>query len=234
MRLYIVRHADPDYERDTLTAHGHQEARALATRLATQGIEYLYVSPLGRAAATAQYTAELLRLTPIVADWTQELLGCDIDHPPWERLVAWEIPGELIRACDPLPSHDTWHQMPPFQLPTLRETLDALRCSCDAFLQRHGYVREGERYRCVAPNRDRIAIVCHYGFGVTLLAHLLALPLVLVWSGFWLPPSSVTTILFEERSADWAIPRCIGLGDVSHLYAAGLPVQPVALRGNVD
>ncbi|MDQ4100550.1 MAG: hypothetical protein M3121_08630 [Chloroflexota bacterium] len=66
------------------------------------------------------------------------------------------------------------------------------------------------------------------------LAHLLEIPLSLVWVGFWLPPRSVTTVLFEERSSKRAAPRCIGLGDVPHLYAAGLPVRPHGIKGNVD
>jgi hypothetical protein len=77
-------------------------------------------------------------------------------------------------------------------------------------------------------------VFCHGGFGLTWLAHLLALPLPLVWSGFWLPPSSVTTMLFDERSPEWAVPRCIGLGDVSHLYAAGLQVQARGIMANFD
>jgi hypothetical protein len=77
-------------------------------------------------------------------------------------------------------------------------------------------------------------VFCHGGFGLTWLAHLLALLLPLVWSGFWLPPSSVTTMLFDERSPEWAVPRCIGLGDVSHLYAAGLQVQARGIMANFD
>jgi len=36
----------------------------------------------------------------------------------------------------------------------------------------------------------------------------------------------VTTVLMERRSDDWAVPRCVAMGDVSHLYAAGLEVSP--------
>jgi probable phosphoglycerate mutase len=85
----------------------------------------------------------------------------------------------------------------------------------------------------VKPNRDRIAVFSHAGFALTWLSVLLEIPVTLVWSGFFLPPSSVTTILFEERSADWVVPRCTGLGDVSHLYAAGLAVGTVGLEGNL-
>jgi probable phosphoglycerate mutase len=38
--------------------------------------------------------------------------------------------------------------------------------------------------------------------------------------------------LFEERSSEWAIPRALTVGDVSHLYEARLPVQPRGIRGN--
>jgi probable phosphoglycerate mutase len=75
---------------------------------------------------------------------------------------------------------------------------------------------------------------CHGGFGLMWLAHLLEIPFPLVWAGFWLPPSSVTTVLFEERSSAWSVPRCIGLGDVAHLYAAGLPVSPAGIMANFD
>lgn len=84
------------------------------------------------------------------------------------------------------------------------------------------------------PNRAKIAVFCHGGLGLTWLAHLLEIPLPLVWSGFWLPPSSVTTVLFDERSPQWAVPRVVGLGDVSHLYEAGLPVQPSGIKANAD
>lgn len=73
---------------------------------------------------------------------------------------------------------------------------------------------------------------CHAGLGLTWLAHLLAIPPTLFWAGFWLAPSAVTTILFEERTPEWAVPRCIGLGDVAHLYEAGLSVRPRDIRAN--
>jgi len=41
-------------------------------------------------------------------------------------------------------------------------------------------------------------------------------------------------MLFDERSPEWAVPRCIGLGDVSHLYAAGLQVQARGIMANFD
>jgi probable phosphoglycerate mutase len=237
MRLYIVRHADPDYDRNTITPAGHLEAQALARRLAGDGLTHIYTSPLNRARETARYTAELTKIEPVIEDWTQELGGLNVDLPQRsgdiETMVVWDAPGEIIRAADPLPTHETWHDLPLLRGLGIRQRFEQVIADSDAFIARHGYAREGGRYRIVCANQDQIAVFCHNGSGLTWLAHLLAIPLTLMWAGFWLAPSSVTTILFDERSDVWAVPRCLGLGDVSHLYEARLQVQPRGIRGNV-
>ncbi len=52
-----------------------------------------------------------------------------------------------------------------------------------------------------------------------------------MWAGFYLAPSSVTTVLFDERTRDVAVPRCIGLSDVSHLYHT--PTCPSSAREDI-
>jgi len=42
----------------------------------------------------------------------------------------------------------------------------------------------------------------------------------------------VTSVLFEERSQTFAVPRCIAMGDTSHLYAGGMSVRPRGLIAN--
>ena len=226
MRLYIIRHADPDYPNNTITPAGHLEAQALAKRLASLGVDRIYTSPLGRARHTMQYTADLLGMGSGVEDWTQEHSGLVSETEEWGRLGLWDLPGEVFRAEGRHPAYDTWRELPPLAGSPAPEALTALADASDLFLARHGYERDGRRYRIVRSNRERLAVFCHGAFGLSWRAHLLELPVPLVWSGFWLPPSSVTTVLIEERSADWAVPRCLGLGDVSHLYEAGLPVSP--------
>lgn len=231
MRLYIVRHADPDYPNHTITAAGHLEAQALARRFTHQGLDRIYSSPFPRAIHTMEYTASALDLTPEIADWTAELTEWQIEQS-WGAKYVFDLAGEVVRGGDPLPHHGSWHLVPPLDNPFFLETFSTLQKHSDEFLARHGYQREGGRYRVQQPNQKKIAVFCHNGFGLTWLAHLLALPLPLVWAGFWLAPSSVTTILFDERSTTWAVPRAMSVGDVSHLYAEGLPVQPRGLLAN--
>lgn len=234
MRIFLIRHADPDYPNNSITPEGRLEAAALAQRMVKLGLDRIYCSPLGRAVDTMKYTADALKLPYQIEPWTAELHDCAVDLEPWGRLAMWNVPGELIRADQPYPTGQTWYDLPCLSRPALRERFEQLQGDSDAFLARHGYRREGGRYRIDRPNRQKIAVFCHGGFGLCWLAHLLEIPVSLMWSGFWLPPSSVTTILMDERSDQWAVPRCLRVGDVGHLYEAGLPVQPRGIMANQE
>ena len=233
MRLYIIRHADPDYAKDTITSAGHLEARALATRLNSEGITRIYVSSYGRAIDTARYTAERLALDYVVQDWLREIESFKVDRTAFGSSVAWNIPGTTIRRR-PLPTQEHWHDKAPFDNPVFQKVFGEIRRNSDGFLSRHGYERQDGAYIIKASNKERIAVFCHLGFGMTWLAHLLDLPVPLVWSGFFLAPSSVTTVLFDERSEELATPRCLSVGDTAHLQVAGLPVQPAGIIANYD
>ncbi len=235
MRLYIIRHAEPDYAHNTITPKGHKEAKALARRLKGEGLTHLYSSPLGRALHTAQYAAKATGLKVKVESWTRELSGLNLgDVAPWGPLMAWDLPGEIIRSgVEPLDS-GRWQRIPFFRPKKFQGIVSKVNRSSDAFLSRHGYRREGGRYRVLKENREKIAVFCHNGLGLTWLAHLLEIPLPLVWSGFWMAPSSVTTLLMDMRSESWAVPRCIGFCDVSHLRQAGLPVSTHGIKANFD
>jgi broad specificity phosphatase PhoE len=234
MRLYLIRHADPDYPNNTITAAGHLEAQALAMRLKLQGLDQIFTSPLGRAMETARYSAEALNLTPIVMPWTTELDWPGLEQEGLGNSTIWDIHGHEVHRTGTAWTWENWCQNPPFHREEYQKGLRSLQVASDAFFSKLGYERTGGVYRVVQAHRKKIAIFCHGGFGLTWLAYLLNIPLPLVWTGFFLPPSSVTTILFDERHALWATPRCLGVGDISHLYAAGLPMQPAGIKANRD
>lgn len=56
MRLFIIRHGDPDYAHDSLTEKGLREAEALAEWFADVRLDEIFASPLGRAQMTAAPT----------------------------------------------------------------------------------------------------------------------------------------------------------------------------------
>lgn len=129
-------------------------------------------------------------------------------------LALWDVPPELVRDAEAGTEVSTRLMRAARGVDATAAGgsggWDALVASSDAFLARHGYERVGGRYKVTARNTAVVAVVCHGGFGLTWLAHLLRLDPPVVWTSFWMAPSSVTTVLFDERSSGWATPRCIG------------------------
>lgn len=235
MRLYIIRHADPDYPNHTITPRGHLEAAALAEHFAKDaGLTHLYSSPLPRAVHTAEYVEKATGLKMQVEPWTAEVHDWILDNPPAQYEMAWDIPGEELRGVTPPFSGQDWHGRKPFQNPKFALHFQRIQKHSDEFFARHGYRREGHSYRIEKPNRDRIALVCHAGFGLTWLSHLLHIPTPLVWSGFWMTPTGVTTVLFDERNAEVATPRCIHLNQNGHLTWAKLEHNPHGIKANFE
>ena len=228
MHLYLIRHADPNYEIDDLTTQGHREAEALAKRLAGAGINHIYTSPAGRAIATATYASELLDMPFQVEPWLVEPSHLRVEQAG-KSYVIWDTFGQTVRASNPLPGLTDWSARPPFDTPEMAGVWQSFRAEVDALLTRHGYTRIAGRYRVDNANEERVAIFCHNGTILLFLAHLLALPLSMVFCGFYAWPASVTTIYFESWSAEWAVPRALNVADVSHIYLAGMRPQPRAM-----
>jgi probable phosphoglycerate mutase len=233
MRLYIIRHAEPDYENDTITEEGQKQAEALAKRLEKEGITKIYCSPLGRAVATMEYTAKLLNIKPTILEWTQELPPMDVEDEKIGKWPAWNLPGEVIFDQESFLTQNKWHELPLIQGVNIKEKYEEIRQESDLFLKELGYERVGSKYCLINPNEEKIAVFCHGAFGRTWISQLLQIPLPVFWASFWISPTSVTTILFEERSKKWAVPRCIGFGDAAHLYEAGIPVSSNGLTANI-
>jgi probable phosphoglycerate mutase len=127
-----------------------------------------------------------------------------------------------------------WEETPPLDRAPVVENVSRVRAGSDDFLARQGFVRRAGRYYFERENRKKIVVVAHLGFGLTWLSYLLDIPLNLMWAGFFLPPSSVTTILFDEREPGVAMPRVLGMGDISHLSKAGLKPLPSGIIANYD
>ena len=72
MLLYYVRHGDPIYHPDQLTPIGHEQAEALAHRLAKFGVDKIYASTSNRAMQTAQHTCDLLGMEMETLDFLNE------------------------------------------------------------------------------------------------------------------------------------------------------------------
>jgi len=223
MKLLIIRHGEPDYAIDGLTERGKREAEALAGRIAPMEIKEYFVSPLGRAKATAAPTLQRAGRSAIEYDWLQEF-SIPVKRPDVQGLsrVPWDwLPQDWLK--DPrLLTHDHWMENEVMQDADVGGAYARVVGEFDKVLASYGYERAGLLYRAVKPNTDTLAFFCHLGLGCVLMSHLMNCSPMVLWQGTALPPSSVTVFHTEERRPGIASFRAASIGDVSHLYAAGL------------
>lgn len=233
MRLIIVRHADPDYERDSLTPTGWREAELAAGRIRKideqcEGIRAIYVSPLGRAQDTASCSLKLLgREDAVTCEWLKEFFDPQIDRPDVEggKAICWDwLPKDW--TCRPVMYDvNAWKTDPIMMGGEVGAEYDRVCMEFDRLLAEHGYVRcseeEGQFYHVKNSNDDTIVIFCHFGVESVLLSRLCNCSPMIFWHNFCAAPSSMTTVITEERREGIASFRINGYGDISHLYEAG-------------
>lgn len=235
MKLHIIRHGDPDYANDSLTPWGKKEAEALSLRMAELPLQALYCSPLGRAKETASYTEKCSGLEAKVLPWARELHVPPVAHGDENRrspTVIWDIPAGMLREAEQM--GDKWAEYAAFSHPETGEAVEAVRCGWETLLAECGIRRNGDSLIAEEPLPEGdMALFCHHGLGLALLGIILDLPVPAMWRAFWLPPSSVSTVLFERQWGNVVNPRMVCVGDTSHLYREDVTGNTSGLIYNV-
>lgn len=216
----IIRHGDPDYEKDSLTEKGWREAALLADRIAGLEVKAFYVSPLGRARDTASLTLERMGRTAEECDWLREFPP-QIHRPDVREhtMIAWDWLPEDWTAEPAYFLWDVWADTDVMREGRVKEAYNYVIENFDRLLAKHGYVRDGEYYRAEKANRDTLVIFCHFGLECVLLSRLMNVSPMILWHHTCAAPSAVTTVVTEERREGKAVFRVSAFGDVSHLYA---------------
>ena len=209
MEVLLIRHGNPDYANDCLTATGRAEARRLAAALAELPIASIYVSPLGRARETCRFTVDRKSVSPVVLDWLEER-GILRDG-----VYLWEASGEtfLRRGADcGRPDGFSLRE----RIPEGDEQFVRVKHGFDALMDAHGYVRDGELYRVQEPSDERIAVFCHKGVILTLLADILHWPLAMIFVSLEIHPTGVTRLQMVENDG-LAHFKAIAINGLTHL-----------------
>lgn len=244
MRLLFIRHGDPDYVHDTLTEKGHREAALLAERAGDLQLGECYVSPLGRAQATAGYSMDKLGRAAKTLGWLQEfpaqvdlnqapqLLGAfpntRMENGKYVPRIVWDIMpsywAEHSDCMDPV----RWRECEISRNSDTVEIYDYVTGEFDKLLAEHGYIRDGRCYRVLRESTGTLTFFCHFALTCVLLSHLWETSPFLLWHSLALAPTSVTEIVTEERQKGLACFRGLKIGDVSHLVLGGEPVSTAA------
>ncbi len=220
MKLLFVRHGDPDYENDSLTPQGWHEAKLLSERLAKLSVKNFYCSPLGRAKDTASVTLKEVSREAEILPWLREF-SPQMMHPHGVVTIAWDWLPEDWTKCPEFFDRERWADHPLFVEANVREAAREVEDGIDSLLKIHGYARDGLFYRAEKANEDRLVFFCHFGVECVVLSHLLNVSPMILWHGACAAPSSVTTVVTEERRKGIAYFRMLSFGDTAHLYVAG-------------
>lgn len=232
MKLLIIRHGEPDYSIDSLTETGWKEAELLSHRIAKLDVAAFYCSPLGRAKDTAAATLKAMGREAEILPWLREFPPL-VQRPDRANSVAWDwMPGDWTPRGY-FYDKDHWLDAPEFREANVAEAYRSVVSQLDLLLATHGYCREGQLYRAERPNRDTLVFFCHFGLECVLLSHLLNISPMQLWHGTCAAPTSVTTLITEERQKGIACFRMSSFGDTSHLYAADQPISPAARHQEV-
>lgn len=241
MRILFIRHADPDYVADGITDKGRIEAKLLADRIDTFGIDEVYVSPLGRARDTFSFCANKLDIKPVTLDWLEEFparfdpeeagedtrmafateLKTDEETGKYKKRIVWDMLPSYYKDHPELFDVNTWRDSDIVRSSDTIKCYDHIIRSFDDFLSDHGYKRSGSIYRVVSGSSDTVAFFCHFGVTSVMLSHLWGISPFVTLQFLAAAPTSVTEIVTEEREKGIAIFRTVRIGDITHLTMGG-------------
>ena len=229
MKIFIIRHGDPDYEHDSLTERGRQEAELLCQRLLKENITKIYCSPLGRAQETAKPFADASGLEINTCEFLQEF-----PRPVMQRLekfgkedrlsCAWDLEPDVFSADQQLLSDPVrWAEHPMYEEYGADIGAEHVRSELDKLLSENGLDREGILYRENGNYKNgNIAIFCHFGLGSLLLSDFTFTAPPVFWQMIRFMPTSVSTVVFNHINQNMLQSKLFSMGDTTHLEPIGL------------
>lgn len=220
MKLYLIRHGDPNYKDNCLTPLGHLQAEALAERIekSTLRPDAIYSSKYGRAYETAEHTANKLGMDITVLDFMHEITtGCPEDTP--EQKLAhspWHGCGKDVLAGTNLASFD-WQKSDVYEGTRFPEHYERISEGFKSWISEQGFEPEGLAYRCTKKNKQKVLIFSHGGTISCLLADILHTNPLHICNYFRLKCTSITRIDFPAKEGEIIMPTIDCIGDHSHM-----------------
>lgn len=209
MKLIFIRHAEPDYENNTLTKKGFKEAGLLANYLKNNYFDEIYVSPLNRARLTFE----------AIARKNKHIHKSKIEIKPWmeEFIYSWDFLPTYFTKNNLFYDKDNFLAQEKLNNKEIKDQYKEAIHEFDKILQNNGYKRENNYYKVNEENEKTLLFVSHLGLGNVLIGHLLNIPYPLLCQVFFQAPSSLTILVSEEREKGIAQFRVHRYGDVTHL-----------------
>jgi len=225
-RLTLLRHGEPDWAPEGaavpdpgLTRYGLAQARAVAARIAVEGVDAIYVSPYRRAQQTAAPLVEATGIAPVTLAGLAEI-SVDVDGLPQEAVDRYFVDASqrpLALHWDGWPGAESFHDFHARVTAALEELLarHGLRPRRDV---EHDFTQWDHRGAPV-----KIVVVAHGGTNAVALAHLLDVrPVPWEWLRFESELAAYSVVQARPlgpRGSVWSLQN---FGEVDPLVEAGL------------
>lgn len=232
MLFYYIRHGDPIYDPDSLTAHGKIEAEALSEMLKDSGISRIYSSTSNRAVQTAMPTCEKTGIDPVLLDFANEhYTWLDFSIPKSDKSGnRWVFQDEdaidLFNTKEIRELGDRWYEHPRFDGYNFKKGIGRVYEESDRFFASLGYEHErySGKYKVNSHSDERVALFAHQGFGLVFLSCLLDIPYPSFCTHFDMCHTGVTVIDFSPGvKGEYCTPKVLTLSSEAHLYAKNIP-----------
>ncbi len=226
MRLYLIRHGEPDYDRDCLTENGVQQAIKTAGRLKEENLTAIYSSPMNRAKETASYTADLYGLPVKILDfmheidWGDKKSDKDPDAGPLEYDGhPWTLAYKMLSEEPAYVGSPNWPEHPYFRNNLCMDYYEKITAGIDGFLSEYGLERKDGLYRQIRECDDNVALFAHGGSGAMVFSHVFNLPLTFTMTALPYGVCSVSILDFIPQNGNIVVPRLELFNDCRHVGA---------------
>lgn len=188
MTLYLIRHAEPDYENDTLTQNGITQAKKLTLWFKDIKLDQLFYSDSNRNKLTASFIEKECNLCSSKVEWA------DSNRNGKKPLSPWKIKDKIIKETGTVPDGDDWKNIPEFKNDNVIQNIEKHIRQFDDFLLSAGFKHENKLFKVIKNDDRNIAVVCHGGAIAVIVSHLLSISFFQLITHVEFLPASVTKI----------------------------------------
>ena len=217
MRLYFIRHGEPDYDTDSLTEKGIAQAKLLADRVKDIPFKEIHHSPLGRAIQTARICYGDTRTDLVMTPWLKEIIWGDKSGEAYSTAHPWAIVERMIKERHSYPAGDSWKDDEWVKNDRIVQDVEERCRSFDEFMKNHGYVREGQLYKIEKAFDEDVAFFCHGGISCVLVSHLLNIPFWQFVVHYPMDMTAITKINIKGRQGTYTAAEVDYINNYSHL-----------------
>ena len=175
LNIYFIRHGNPDYEHDSLTELGHQQAELTSLALKDIPFDLVYFSPIGRAQVTGRYLIDKIHKEPIILPFVSEaeawhaiaMYSEELKYETW----IYNIPS-CFNKLKELENDDNWYDYFP---PKYKEGVEAINKQIDEWLLTLNikHDRNNKTFASIGETPKNIIIFAHEGAGTRFISSML-------------------------------------------------------------